>query len=294
MTYLVMECHPGYAVVLDSRGRFWKAANCGYAVGQTVERIVKLRRPQRVRPWKPLLAAAACLAVVVLASWQLLLTTYGTVRMEINPDVTLAVSRLGYVVGAEAGNADGAALLEGYRWRFRTAETAAGDLAARAAEQGSLPDDGTVVLTVSSEHRSWQQETEAALLAAVADRVAASVTVTTEPPADDAPEPPADDAAETAPEQTVVIPLTPPAEQTPELPTAQPQEPTMPVTPQEPTAPQEPTMPPPDDDGDDDDWAGGDGDDDDRDDDGWNDSDRDDDDGDDDWDDDDRDDDGDD
>ncbi len=284
MTYLVMECHPGYAVVLDSRGRFWKAANCGYAVGQTVERIVKLRRPQRVRPWKPLLAAAACLAVVVLASWQLLLTTYGTVRMEINPDVTLAVSRLGYVVGAEAGNADGAALLEGYRWRFRTAETAAGDLAARAAEQGSLPDDGTVVLTVSSEHRRWQQETEAALLAAVADRVAASVTVTTERPADDVPEPPADEAPvdeapETVPEQTVVVPLTPPAGQTAEPPASRPQEQTPPVT------PQEPTVPPPDDDGDDDD-----GDDDD----GWDDSDRDDDDGDDDWEDDDRDDDGDD
>ena len=30
MTYLVMECHPGYAVVLDSRGRFWKAANSAW------------------------------------------------------------------------------------------------------------------------------------------------------------------------------------------------------------------------------------------------------------------------
>lgn len=27
MSYLVMECHPGYAVLLDEEGRFLKAAN---------------------------------------------------------------------------------------------------------------------------------------------------------------------------------------------------------------------------------------------------------------------------
>ena len=27
MSYLVMECHPGYAVLLDEEGRFFKAAN---------------------------------------------------------------------------------------------------------------------------------------------------------------------------------------------------------------------------------------------------------------------------
>lgn len=37
MTYIVMECHPGFAVLLDEEGRFVKAANRHYAVGQTVE-----------------------------------------------------------------------------------------------------------------------------------------------------------------------------------------------------------------------------------------------------------------
>ena len=41
MKYLVMECHPGYAVVLDDEGRFWKVANMGYEVGETVDDVIK-------------------------------------------------------------------------------------------------------------------------------------------------------------------------------------------------------------------------------------------------------------
>ena len=56
MNYLVMEVHPAYAVVLDEEGRFLKAANLRYQVGDRVENIVELRRPQEKRPalWKPL------------------------------------------------------------------------------------------------------------------------------------------------------------------------------------------------------------------------------------------------
>ena len=37
MKYLVMETHPAYAVVLDEEGRFLKAANLRYQVGDTVQ-----------------------------------------------------------------------------------------------------------------------------------------------------------------------------------------------------------------------------------------------------------------
>ena len=53
MKYLVMETHPAYAVVLDEQGRFLKAANLHYQVGETVEEVVELRLPpprQRLRP----------------------------------------------------------------------------------------------------------------------------------------------------------------------------------------------------------------------------------------------------
>lgn len=50
-----MEVHPAYAVVLDEEGRFLKAANLRYQVGDTVRDIVALRRPKEKRPalWKP-------------------------------------------------------------------------------------------------------------------------------------------------------------------------------------------------------------------------------------------------
>lgn len=40
MKYLVMECHRGYAVVLDEEGRFLKAANLNYTVGQELTEII--------------------------------------------------------------------------------------------------------------------------------------------------------------------------------------------------------------------------------------------------------------
>ena len=46
MKYLVMECHPAYAVVLTEDGRFLKAANMHYEVGQTVTEIIQLHLPE--------------------------------------------------------------------------------------------------------------------------------------------------------------------------------------------------------------------------------------------------------
>ena len=75
MKYLVMETHPAYAVVLDERGRFLKAANLHYQVGETVEDVVELRLPsarRRLRPaWGVVgaLAAAACLCLGFFGYW---------------------------------------------------------------------------------------------------------------------------------------------------------------------------------------------------------------------------------
>ena len=44
MSYLVMECHPGYAILLDEEGRFLKAANLRYEIGQTVYNPVLMKK----------------------------------------------------------------------------------------------------------------------------------------------------------------------------------------------------------------------------------------------------------
>ena len=75
MKYLVMETHPAYAVVLDEEGRFLKAANLRYQVGDTVQDIVELRQPRSRAPaaWKPLsglAGLAACLCLVFFGWYQ--------------------------------------------------------------------------------------------------------------------------------------------------------------------------------------------------------------------------------
>ena len=87
MKYLVMEIHPAYAVVLDEEGRFLKAANLHYQVGDTVQNIVELQMP-KAKPlpiWKPLsglAAAAACFCLVFFGYYQPNFTAYGTLRIQ--------------------------------------------------------------------------------------------------------------------------------------------------------------------------------------------------------------------
>ena len=43
MKYLVMETHDAYCIVLDQAGRFIKADNEGYLVGQRLDQISEYR-----------------------------------------------------------------------------------------------------------------------------------------------------------------------------------------------------------------------------------------------------------
>ena len=75
MKYLVIEVHPGYAVLLDSEGRFLRAANLGYQVGETVTEIVVMKEQSRepfFRNRKLIggIAAAACFCLVCLGVWR--------------------------------------------------------------------------------------------------------------------------------------------------------------------------------------------------------------------------------
>ena len=87
MTYLVMECHPSYAIVLDNEGRMIKAANLGYQEGQVVGEIIARQTPKapilfRLAP----LAAAACLCLAVLGggAYGAYGRPYGTVEVRMD------------------------------------------------------------------------------------------------------------------------------------------------------------------------------------------------------------------
>lgn len=161
MTYLVMEVHPAYAVVLDSQGRFLKVANRNYQVGQQVDRVVTMpdSAQSHRQPWKPLVglaSLAACLCLVFFGYYRPNFSPYGTLRIQINPDVQMTLSRTQRVLDLEGLNQDGWDLIEGYSYHNKDQDTVAQELVDRAIEMGYLSDGDTISITVSSSDTQWQ------------------------------------------------------------------------------------------------------------------------------------------
>lgn len=187
MTYLVMECHPGYAVVLDQTGRFLKVANLNYQVGETVSFVIECTAEEEpitiksLRRRRMLLSAAslaACFFLAVLGTWHVCLTPYGAVRIQINPDLKLTVNRLDYVISADGLNDDGLRLLDGYQFRGQKLEQASGELADRAMEMGYLKEGGQIFLTLESSHENWIAKTEERLLTELESHLNDTIAVT--------------------------------------------------------------------------------------------------------------------
>ena len=215
MNYLVMEVHPAYAVVLDEEGRFLKAANLRYQVGDTVRDIVELRRPREKRPalWKPLSGVAglaACLCLVFFGYYQPNFTPYGALRIQINPDVELTLSRTDRVLELEGLNEDGQSLIAGYEYSGKDREDVTGELVERAIDLGYLSGGETVSITVTSADADWQAREEQAAREDLEERYGETIVIQIGP------------TDEKPPVTEVVIPVTPPEpEPTPEPPPEQ-------------------------------------------------------------------------
>ena len=205
-----MEVHPAYAVVLDEEGRFLKAANLRYQVGDTVRDIVELRRPREKRPalWKPLSGVAglaACLCIVFFGYYQPNFVPYGALRIQINPDVELTLSRTDRVLELEGLNEDGQVLIEGYDYGGKDREDVTEELVERAIDLGYLSGGETVSITVTSADADWQAREEQAAREDLEERYGETIVIQIGP------------ADEEPPATEVVIPVTPPEpEPTPE------------------------------------------------------------------------------
>ena len=156
MTYLVMECHPSYAIVLDNEGRMIKAANLGYQEGQVVGEIIARQAPKapilfRLAP----LAAAACLCLAVLGggAYGAYGMPYGTVEVRINPDVKMSVSYMDRVVGLEGDTL--AACLEDY---FMRSEQLPTRLFIRTGDVDGKPAAGGMLLQVMPAQNAQQDD----------------------------------------------------------------------------------------------------------------------------------------
>ena len=209
MKYLVMETHPAYAVLLDESGRFLKAANLHYQVGDTVQDIIELRPPQTRRrsfgrPLAGIAGLAACLCLAFFGYYQPNFMAYGTLRIQINPDVEMTVSRTERVLGLTGLNGDGQELIAGYSYQGKTREMATDELVERAIEMGYLSDGDTISITVSSSDTQWQAREEEQIQTQLEERYGETIVIQIS----------AGDAAEQQPdpgqEQTeVVVPVAP-------------------------------------------------------------------------------------
>ena len=157
MKYIVLERHPGYVVVLDEEGRFLKAADRQYQVGQQLDAILPMHPPRRRGRaiLFPALTAAACLVLLALSTVRMAQMPYASVYMTINPQVRIDVNRRDTVLTVEGTNPDGEVLTEGYEGRGKELEQVMDELTDRAVEMGWLHPGGQITLTLDAEDGDW-------------------------------------------------------------------------------------------------------------------------------------------
>ncbi len=165
MMYLVMECHPAYAIVLDQAGRMIKVANMGYEAGQKVDHVIARRTqtvPLRFRLAPLMIAACLCAAILGGGTYGACFMTYGTVELRINPDVMMSVSYTDRVVGLEGLNEDGIRLIDQVSYKGKNSEEMTQLLVERAVEMGYLKDGGTVSVKAQGS-AGWKDKRENAI-----------------------------------------------------------------------------------------------------------------------------------
>ncbi|MBQ8287958.1 MAG: PepSY domain-containing protein [Clostridia bacterium] len=187
MKYIVMECHFSYVILLDEDGKFLKAANRGYQVGQAVYDPV-LVGSYRYRPPVTRMIArgvtliAACLLIFFgFSYYRNNIEPYSTILLTINPEVKMELNRRGEVLELVGINADGMTLIAGYDYEDKDKITVADELIDRAIEMGFLADGGNVAFTVNVPdqelRRTYESELQDQVAAYLAGRINVEITV---------------------------------------------------------------------------------------------------------------------
>ena len=122
MKYMVMECHAGYAVLMDEESRFVRAANLHYTVGQTVTDPVLMDQPEKESrisrtAFIRIAAAAACLVTVSaagLAFWYRSRKPQSVVMLVEEKRYEMSLNSSGEVIYIQSDNADGETVTDSY------------------------------------------------------------------------------------------------------------------------------------------------------------------------------------
>lgn len=160
MKYLIMECHPSYAVALEDNGTFLKVANMHYVPGQRVAEVIPMQIPEKTQKtgyrWmRSLAAVAACLVLVLTTVFMMGRMPYASVYLTINPQVRVDVNRKDVVVDVVGVNEDGIDLIQGYEYKKKDLDTVMDDLVDLAIDKGYLHAGGAINLTLDAEDETW-------------------------------------------------------------------------------------------------------------------------------------------
>ena len=206
MSYLIMECHDSYAVVLGEDGHFLKVANFHYQVGASVTEVVPLQESRPILTIYKWMARgsilAACLCIAMIGTFQFWMSSYGALRMKINPEVLISVNRLDYVIALEGVNEDGEILTKDYSFQWKKLSQVSYELTDRAMEEGYLAPGGTIRLLAESRHEDWKASTENRILEELETYLNHTVIITVGPAE-------SDDSLIDTPLPAIVIPVVP-------------------------------------------------------------------------------------
>ena len=187
MNYMVMECHPSYAVLLDEEGRFLKAANLHYKTGQIVHDPVLMKeepaKQRNLMRWarSGMAAAAACFLLLIgFNYYQNNVVSYSSIYLTINPEIQMDLNRKGSVTRLEGINEDGKTLLEGYDGKGKDKITVTDELIDRAIEMGFLSEGGQISFSIDAPDDALIQKYGEELQAEVLKYLENQFTITVE------------------------------------------------------------------------------------------------------------------
>ena len=178
MKYIVMECHEGYAVLMDEDSRFVQAANLRYKTGQTVTDPVLMSSPaaapsRRISVYiSRFAAAAACLTLAVSAGayyYSHNYKTHSTVLISSEANISMELNKKGKVIHITTDNFKTDEILEDYDGKGKDMLTVANDIIDREKDKGYIEDGDTVDIYIRSDDTSDYYSYKSDLITGIPD-----------------------------------------------------------------------------------------------------------------------------
>ena len=158
MKYIVMECHEGYAILMDEDARFVNAANLHYNVGQSVTDPILMEEEQgksRIKMYVTrFAAAAACIGILATAGsmyYARNLKPYSTILISSDAKIRMEINQKGKVITIKSDDKEIQEILKEYNGKGKDKLTAANEIIELEKEKGIISSGDTISVYVDSQ-----------------------------------------------------------------------------------------------------------------------------------------------